>query len=68
MIGTQLEPLGRTWTAAELRSLPPEQRNAILVEAAARAEAEYLNNPTLTAFETFGPGDLHGESSDSQPR
>ena len=68
MIITQIEPHGRPWTAAELRTLPREQRNAILAEAAARAEPEYRNNPDLTDFEAFGPEDLYGESSDSQPR
>jgi acyl-CoA reductase-like NAD-dependent aldehyde dehydrogenase len=59
---------GKQWTAAELRRLPAEERDAILEAAAARAEAEYRNNPELTAFEAFGKEDLHGESSDTQTR
>jgi len=53
-------------TAAEIRRLPPAERDALLAAAAAAAEQEYLSNPALTAFEAFGEEDLHGESSDSQ--
>jgi hypothetical protein len=60
--------LGRRWTAAELRKLPPAERDAILAAAAARAEAEYRNDPTLTDFEAYGKDDLHGESSDAETR
>jgi hypothetical protein len=56
------------WTAAELRALPANQRDAILAAAAALAEAEYRTNLELTAFEAFGKDDLHGDSSDSQER
>jgi hypothetical protein len=56
------------WTAAQLRKLPPEQRDAILAEAAARAEADYRNDPELTAFEAFGKDDLHVDSSNTEPR
>lgn len=56
----------REWTAAELRKLPPEQRDAILEEAAALAEDEYGNDPQLTAFEAFGKDDLHGDSASSE--
>jgi acyl-CoA reductase-like NAD-dependent aldehyde dehydrogenase len=52
------EHLTRPWTAAELRKLPVEQRNAILEAAAALAEAEYRTNSELTAFEAFGKDDL----------
>jgi hypothetical protein len=55
--------LNRTWTAAELRKLPGDQRDAILAAQAALAEPEYRHNPELTAFDAFGPDDLHGESS-----
>jgi acyl-CoA reductase-like NAD-dependent aldehyde dehydrogenase len=51
------------WTAAELRRLPPEQRDAILEAAAALAEQEYRSNPELTAFEAFGEDDLPGDSA-----
>jgi hypothetical protein len=64
------QPIGTTkrWTAAELRRLPPAERNAILAAAAALAEAEYRTNPELTAFESFGKDDLYGDSSSTIPR
>ncbi len=58
----------RRWTAAELRRLPAEQRDAILAAAAALAVDEYRNDAALTAFEAFGEGDLYVHSSDAQPR
>jgi hypothetical protein len=58
----------RGWTATELRKLPPAQRDAIMVAAAERAEADYRSNPELTAFETFGKDDLHGDSSSTETR
>lgn len=61
-------PAKRRWTAAELRKLPPAQRDAILEAIAAVAEQDYRNNLELTAFEAFGPGDLHGESSSAETR
>jgi hypothetical protein len=48
----------RRWTATELRTLPPAESDAILQAAAALAEEEYRNNLELTAFETFGKGDM----------
>jgi acyl-CoA reductase-like NAD-dependent aldehyde dehydrogenase len=60
--------VGKRWTAAELRKLPPEQRDAIMEAAAALAEEEYRTNPELTAFEAFGKDDLYGESSSSEAR
>jgi hypothetical protein len=42
-----------SWTAAELRKLPPEQRDAVMEAAAALAEQDYRTNPELTAFEAF---------------
>ena len=59
---------GKRWSAAELRKLPPEQRDAILAAAAALAEGEYRNNPELTAFEAFGKDDLYGNSSSTETR
>ena len=59
---------GKRWTAGELLKLPPEQRNAILEEAAARAEHDYHNDPELTAFEAFGADDLHVDSSNTEVR
>jgi hypothetical protein len=56
------------WTAAELRRLPPEERDAILAAAANQAAEEYRNNLALTAFEAFGEKDLYVNSSDTQPR
>lgn len=58
----------RRWTAAELRNLPPDQRDAIMEAAAAAAEADYRTDPALTAFEAFGKEDLHGESSSTEAR
>ena len=58
----------RRWTAMELRGMPAHERDAILAEAAERAEADYRNDAALTAFEAFGEGDLHVRSSDTQPR
>jgi len=58
----------RVWTAAELRRLPPEERDAILAAAAALAEEHYRTDPSLTAFEAFGEKDLSVESSNAEPR
>jgi hypothetical protein len=58
----------KRWTAAELRKLPAAERDAIMEAAAALAEAEYRNNPELTAFEAFGKDDLYGESSNTVTR
>jgi hypothetical protein len=55
--------LGKTWTAAELRKLPANQRDTILEAAAALAEEIYRNDPHLTDFEAFGEEDLSGEST-----
>jgi len=57
----------RRWTAAELRKLPPAERDAILEAAAALAEEEYRTNKELTAFEAFGEEDLHVHSSSAEP-
>lgn len=58
----------RRLAASELRRLPAAQRDALLLAAAAQAEAEYRNNPELTRFEAFGRDDLHGESSNTETR
>jgi acyl-CoA reductase-like NAD-dependent aldehyde dehydrogenase len=60
--------LGKRWTAADLRKLPPAERDAILAAAAARAEAEYRNDAALTDFEAYGKDDLYGQSADAQTR
>ena len=52
----------------ELRKLPLQESNAILVVQAALAEAIYRNDPQMTDFEAFGENDLHGESSSANPR
>jgi hypothetical protein len=56
----------KRWKAAELRKLPPAERDAILEAAAILAEEEYRTNRDLTDFEAFGPDDLHGHSSDTK--
>jgi hypothetical protein len=61
-------PPSRRWTAAELRRLPPAQREAILQAAAARAEEDYRKDPQLTAFEAFGEDDLYGDCSSTETR
>ncbi len=58
----------KTWTAAELRRLPIEQRDAILRQQAEAVEEEYRTNRELTAFEAFGESDLYGDSSSSETR
>lgn len=60
--------VGKRWTAAELRKLPPEQRDAILAEQAALMEEEYRTNRELTAFDAFGEDDLYVDSSDTETR
>ena len=53
-MGDSSEPASvpaRHWTMRELRSLPAEERAAILMAAAESAREEYLNNPDLTAGE-----------------
>jgi hypothetical protein len=45
----------KRWTAAELRQLPFEEREAILAEAAALAEPEYRCNPEWTGYEPLEP-------------
>ena len=58
------------WTAADLRRLPPHERDAILTAAAELAEEDYRSDPQLTAFDAFGEKDLHanGPDTDSAPR
>ena len=68
MVNTELNTRTHTWTAAELRCLPSEQRDAILALAAERAEVDYSFDHDLTDFEAFGEKDLHGHSSDTKSR
>ncbi|HXE52124.1 MAG TPA: hypothetical protein VN541_03875 [Tepidisphaeraceae bacterium] len=53
------------WTASELRKLPPDERNAILAAAAARAEEDYSDRH-LTATEALGRDDLFTESASDE--
>lgn len=57
-----------TWTIAELQSLSPDQRDAILEAQAALAENDYRTDPELTAFEAFGANDLYVDETDTQTR
>ncbi len=57
-----------SWTARELRKLPPHERDRILKKAAKQAEAVYRQDAKLTAFEAFGKDDLHGDSSEAETR
>ncbi|HET6248009.1 MAG TPA: hypothetical protein VFE47_09960 [Tepidisphaeraceae bacterium] len=56
------------WTAEEVRRMQPARRDAILKAAALVAEPEYRLNADLIDFEAFGKDDIHGESSNSEPR
>lgn len=58
----------KRWTAAELRQLPNDQRDAILAAAAAQAVRDYRTDAELTAFDAFGKDDLHGDSAQSESR
>jgi hypothetical protein len=49
-----------------LLRLPVDQRDAILAEVAAIAEADYLHDPELTAFNAFGPADLYDAESEPE--
>lgn len=66
MIAKQTHSAG-AWTASALRKLPPEDRDAVLADAAERAELEYRTNPALTEFDAFGEDDLHGTSTATAP-
>ena len=68
MSTTMLETATREWTAAELRGLLPHERDAILADAAKRADDDYTRDRDLTAFEALGEEDLHGRSSNTVPR
>jgi hypothetical protein len=60
--------LPRVWTIAELRALPPVERDAILEKQAAFVEADYRNDPELAAFEEFGPSDADAEDAEASRR
>lgn len=63
-----IDPATREWTAAELRRMLPVNRDAILLAAAELADDDYVHDRNLTGFEAFGAEDLHGRSSNTQPR
>jgi acyl-CoA reductase-like NAD-dependent aldehyde dehydrogenase len=48
-------------TAAEIRRLPQEDRDAILLAAASKAARDYETDGELTAFEAFGPEDFQAD-------
>jgi len=51
---------GRTESKAELlRKLPAAERKKALQASAEKMAVFYKNDHELTAFETFGEGDLH---------
>lgn len=58
----------KRWSAAELRKLPPAERDALLQAAAALAEEEYRTNPEITAFEAFRKDDLYCDSYSTETR
>jgi len=68
MMSTAPLPSQPRWTAAQLRALPPAQRDAILAAAAAAADRDYRTDSALTDYEAFGKDDLYGDSADAQPR
>lgn len=51
----------RPLTAAEIRKLSPHERDALLANAAALAEAEYRANRSLTDFEAFAAEEVDDE-------
>jgi hypothetical protein len=52
-------------TAAELRRMPREARQAILAAAAELAEEDYRSDKELTGFEAFSEEDLNDDESDA---
>jgi hypothetical protein len=68
MTGNIKPSIATSLTAAELRKLPREVRDAVLAAAAQLAEPDYRHEPELTAFEAFGKDDLYGDSSSAAPR
>ena len=57
---------GARLTPAELRSMPRDQRQAILAAAAALAEEDYRSDKELTGFEAFSEEELDDDESDSR--
>jgi hypothetical protein len=58
-------PMARA-TPSELRRMPREQRQAILVAAAELAEEDYRSDKELTGFQAFGEEELDDGESDSR--
>lgn len=58
--------VARPLTPGELRKMPREQRQAILAEAAAKAEHDYRSDPELTGFDAFSEEELDDTESDSR--
>ena len=63
-----LDPALHEWSAAELRQLPPHERDRILTAAASRADVDYRTDESLTSFDAYGEEDLHGRSSNTETR
>ncbi len=57
---------GARLTPAQLRSMPREQRQAILAVAAEMAEEDYRSDTELTGFEAFSEEDLDDDESGSR--
>lgn len=49
-------------SARELRKLPPEMRDEVLLQSAIAARSDYENDAELTAFEAFGEHDLYADA------
>ena len=59
------KPRRRRLTAAQIRRLPREKRDAILEASAARALMDYVSDVELTGFDAFAEEEkLHGHASD----
>lgn len=56
-------PEARRLPASELRKLPLDERAAVLQPQAALAEAIYRQDPSLTDFEAFDEGEIHGDGA-----
>jgi hypothetical protein len=53
-------------TPGELLKLPRTERQAVLADAAALAEEDYLNDKELTGFDAFTEEELDGDESDTR--
>ena len=57
---------GPTMDRSRIAAASPDQRDAILRAAVAKAEADYRDHPELTAFEAFGDS-IPSASHEIQP-